>query len=259
MPKNVRKVSQGEGQSVAPSGMTARQRARASQQRRKNLTWMLIIGGTLLLGAAIVLPMLQPVDPTTLNDPPLRAHPFAEGNSLGQADAPVVLENFSDFQCSACRAFWEQIEPILIENYVQTGKIRLVYHTANDFLGPDSAKAGEAVYCAGEQGMFWEMKDMLYANFSSGNVGGYSEKRFSAMAQRLGLDVAAFDRCVSSNSQAGQLAADRAAFEAVNGDLIAAGQSYGTPTLAINGVRVDLVSSWDELFAALDAAVSAAP
>ncbi len=257
MPKNVRKVSQGEGQAVTPAGMTARQRARASQQRRKNLTWMLILGGTLLLGAAIVLPMLQPVDPTVLNDAPPRAHPEADGNSLGSPEAQVVLEEFADFQCSACRSFWEQIEPVLIENYVATGKIRLVYRTANDFLGLDSASAAEALYCAEEQGQFWEMKDLLYANFSSGNVGGFSEKRVSAMAAKLGLDVSAFDDCMSSNRMVPRLEHDLADFEAVNADLIAAGQSYGTPTLAINGVRVDLVSSWDELFAALDAAVAA--
>lgn len=256
MPKNVRKVSQGEGHAVTPAGMTARQRARASQQRRKNLTWMLILGGALLLGAAIVLPMLQPVDPTVLNDAPLRVHPEANGNSLGSPEAQVVLEEFADFQCSACASFWEQIEPILIENYVATGKIRLVYRTANNFLGPDSASAGEALYCAEEQGQFWEMKDLLYANFSSGNVGGFSEKRVSAMAAKLGLDVSDFDACMSSNRMVPRLEQDLADFEAVNADLIAAGQSYGTPTLAINGVRVDLVSSWDELFAALDAAVA---
>lgn len=258
MSKNVRKVSQGDGKPIIPSGQTARQRARAQQQRRRNLNLMLIIGGAVLLAAAIILPTLQPVDPTVFNDPPPRVYPVAEGARLGAADAPVLLEEYADFQCSACRTFWEQIEPLLIENYVQTGKIRFVYRSANDFLGPDSANAAAAMYCAGEQDKLWEMKGLLYANFSSGNTGGYSEKRLSAMAARLGLNTGAFDRCLSSDTTRARLQQDAADFAAVNADLISTGQSYGTPTFAINGVRLDLVSSWEELFAALDAAVAAA-
>jgi protein-disulfide isomerase len=259
MPKVERHVPSETGHKIQPQGKTARERRRASHKRQQNITRMIVIGSLLLLAAVVSLLMFPPagdaVEETFRMAAP-REHPDANENSMGAEDAPVVLEEYADFQCSACASFYEQIEPILIERYVKTGQVKLVYRSANDFLGADSANAAEGAYCAGGQGKFWDMHDMLYANFPT-HTSGYSDERLTAMATQLGLDDDTFRQCLRSDDQRDRVEQDGEDFRAVNQDLIDGGESFGTPTLAINGVRLDLVSSWDELFAALDAAIAA--
>ncbi|TAK11032.1 MAG: hypothetical protein EPO32_13450 [Anaerolineae bacterium] len=261
MPKAKRHVPKEDGEAIQPQGQTARQRRRAQQTRSKRqgqMVLVLILGGVFLLVAALVSQGSQPVDTSTLIDPAPRAHPDAADNVIGSPDAKVVLTEYSDFNCSACQSFWLQIETIVIDQYVSTGKIRFEYRSANDFLGPTSADAAEAAYCAGKQDRFWDMHDMIFTNFVLHNTSGYTSGVLTGMAEKLGLDMNAYDDCVDSGEMRDRLDADGEAFRAVNQNLIDAGESYGTPTLAINGERVDIVSSWDELFAALDAAVAAA-
>ncbi|MBI3159370.1 MAG: thioredoxin domain-containing protein [Chloroflexi bacterium] len=261
MPKDERHIPSESGQKIVPKGVTARERRRASHRRRKNMTRMVVVGVFVLIVGIIALLIFPPggaASDETFVVPPAREHPLAEDNTLGAADAAVVLEEFADFQCSACASFWQQIEPILIEQYISTGQVKYIYRSANDFLGADSANAAEGAYCAGEQGKFWEMHDMLYANFAGhAGAGGYSDERLTAMAGQAGLDADAFSQCLKSDDQRERVQQDGEDFRAVNQDLIDSGQSFGTPTLAINGVRVDMASSWEELFAALDAAIAA--
>jgi hypothetical protein len=99
---------------------------RAQRNRRERFTSALIIGGIVLLVAFVVLlPSLAPVGDITL--PAAFAYPSPDDHAIGDPDAPVVIEEFSDFQCPFCRRFHDDTFPQIVEEYVQTGKAYFVY------------------------------------------------------------------------------------------------------------------------------------
>jgi protein-disulfide isomerase len=131
----------------------------------------------------------------------------------GAADAPITIVEFSDFQCPFCQRHYEQTLPKLIENYIDTGKVRYVF---KDFpltrLHPQAVEAALAAECAGEQDAYWEMHDKLYGEQPRWSGQQNATEVFSAFADELGLDVEAFDQCmeeqrykdnISSNFQEG--------------------------------------------------------
>lgn len=83
--------------------------------------------------------------------------------TLGKKDAPVIMIEFSDFQCPFCGRFWKDTLPQIKKDYVDTGKVLFVY---KDFplrqIHPLAQKAAEAANCAAEQGKFWEYHDALF-------------------------------------------------------------------------------------------------
>src|SRR3972149_10915657 len=86
-----------------------------------------------------------------------------KGPTLGRPDAPVVIVEFSDFQCSFCRKFWAETLPKLKEAYIQKGQARFIYrHFA--ILGKHSVQAAQASECAAGQGKFWLYHDRLFQN-----------------------------------------------------------------------------------------------
>ena len=84
--------------------------------------------------------------------------------TLGKKDAPIVMLEFSDFQCPFCEKFFSGAEPQIIKDYVDTGKVLFVY---KDFplkqIHPMAQKAAEAANCANEQGKFWQYHDKLFS------------------------------------------------------------------------------------------------
>jgi len=150
--------------------------------------------------------------------------PQAQGNAMGNPDAPVTMIEFSDFLCPYCRQFALETEPLLIEEYVATGKVYFIYRTLGDWLGPQSQASAEAAYCAAEQNRFWEYHDLLFANqklvdFSSQNLIGFAED--------LGLNMDQFEGCVQQGEYRPQVENDLQ-------DGLRAGVR-GTPSFLING------------------------
>ena len=81
----------------------------------------------------------------------------------GDQNAPVVMVEFSDFECYYCIRHYSQTEVKIVAEYVDTGKVKIIYKHFPLTLGhPNSQKAAEAAECAGEQGKFWEMHDKLF-------------------------------------------------------------------------------------------------
>ncbi len=177
---------------------------RAKQQRMQRL--LLILGVAfvaLSLALVIIIPNL-PKDPGEITVPEFFDRPQANLNTAGDPNAPIRIEAYSDYQCVHCRDFYVQKEKQFVEQFVATGKVYFVYKTVA-FGGPESLRAGEATYCAGEQGKFWEMHDIIFANWQTPNTGGYSDVRLKAFAQKLGLDQSAFNSCLSSNKYSTQV------------------------------------------------------
>jgi len=122
----------------------------------------------------------------------------SEAKSLGRADAPVVLTEFSDFQCPFCARFARDTEPQIIEQYVKTGKVRFEYKHFI-VIGEESWWAAEAAECAAEQGKFWEYHDLLFQRQGGENVGTFAKSKLKGFATELRLDRDAFDKCLDSD------------------------------------------------------------
>lgn len=143
---------------------------------------------------------------------------------MGDPNAPVVIEEFSDFQCPYCRQFALQTMPQIIDNYVATGKVYFVYRTLGDWLGPESQLAAEGAYCAGDQGKFWGYHDALFTN--QGRI-SFSASNLLKLAQTMNLDMEEFTSCVKDFKYRERVKQDLQ-------DGIEAGVR-GTPSFRING------------------------
>ena len=192
------------------SGMSKRQMRRAKMRRdqmRGRLIGLSVIVGVALCAAAVLIyPNFKPVG--TIATAEEFARPRAQANAAGDPDAPIKIEEFSDFQCPYCGNFYRDTERQLVDTYVATGKVYLVYRSFGAFIGGESGRAAEAAYCAGDQNKFWEMHDIIFANQTGENVGDYTDKRLDAFAQAIGLDMAGFDACFGSGKYADQVDQD---------------------------------------------------
>ena len=122
---------------------------------------------------------------------------FTENGSpyLGDPNAPITLVEFGDYQCFFCNKFFHDTEQKLLENYVDTGKVKIIF---KDFtiIGPDSITAAHAAHCADDQDLFWEYHDTLYNNWNGENNGWASSENLLRMAQDVGLDIDEFTDCM---------------------------------------------------------------
>ena len=164
------------------------------------------------------------------------------GDSMGEASAPVTIDEWGDFQCPACRAFALTTEPQLRSAYVATGKVRFVFHNMA-FIGQESILAAEAAECAGDEGRFFDFHDKLYALQGAENSGTFSKANLMKIGHDLGLSVT-FDACVTNDRYMQRVRDDTAA-----------GQQKGvtaTPTFFVNGRKVEGAQSFDQLRALID-------
>jgi protein-disulfide isomerase len=143
----------------------------------------------------------------------------------GDADAPVTIVEFSDYECPFCERFYSQTLGQIREEYVDTGKVKIVFRDYPLPFHAQAQKAAEAAECAGEQGKYYEMHDLL---FEKGVAGGVSS--FKGFASEIGLDTSAFDSCLDSGEMAAEVLRDMQ-------DGQAAGVQ-GTPGFIINGQLV---------------------
>jgi predicted secreted protein with PEFG-CTERM motif len=120
---------------------------------------------------------------------------------LGSSIAPVTIIEFGDYQCPKCDAWFKNEEPTIKTNYIDTNKAKL-YFVDFPFLGPDSAIAAQAAYCAGDQGKFWEYHDYLYTNQQGVQSGWASANNLKSIAGTLGLDTSSFNSCLDSGKYA---------------------------------------------------------
>ena len=116
---------------------------------------------------------------------------------LGDPNAPITIVEFGDYQCFYCNKFFHDTEHQIHDNYIKTGKAKLVF---KDFtiIGPDSVVAAHAAHCADEQGKFWEYHDTLYNNWNGENNGWASAQNQLKFAQQVGLDETKFTECMNS-------------------------------------------------------------
>jgi protein-disulfide isomerase len=156
----------------------------------------------------------------------------AQGVKLGPENAPAKMLVFSDFMCPYCGTFASQIEPQLKNEYINTGKLQLVFY---DFpLGGThvhSFLAARAARCAGEQNKFWEYHDLLFGKLQEwGTSQSPPIANFVDYAGQLGLNRDDFESCLKSDKYQDVVSASR-----MLGDALGVN---ATPTLIVNGKRV---------------------
>jgi protein-disulfide isomerase/plastocyanin len=184
----------------------------------------------------------RPSQPTA----PTRVDVSADDDPVkGDADAPVTIIEFSDFQCPFCSRFYTDALPQIEQEYINTGKVKLVYR---DFplesIHPQARPAAEAAECADDQGKFWEFHDLLFENQQL-----LSDASYKQWASDLGLDENVFADCVDSNKHADE----------VTGDLDdgAAGGVTGTPAFFVNGQLLSGAQPFSAFQVAIEAAMNA--
>jgi len=118
---------------------------------------------------------------------------------LGSESAPITIVEFGDYQCEACYAWFHNTRDTLIDNYIETGKAKLVFVDL-PFLGRDSPKAAQASYCAEDQGQYWEYHTMLYT-FQDGHPdSGWADRdRLNSFAFSLDMNMDEFNDCMNSS------------------------------------------------------------
>jgi protein-disulfide isomerase len=127
---------------------------------------------------------------------------LAGNPSKGPADAPITLVEFTDYQCPFCARHVRDTWPKIDAEYVQTGRIRYVMlDLPLESIHKQAFKAAEAANCAGDQGKYWEMHDRLFEN-------ARALEPWSGHALALGLDVAAFEACLTSGKHAAEVRRD---------------------------------------------------
>lgn len=171
-------------------------------------------------------PSAKPPQPPT---PRTVTVPIGKSPSTGKADAPVVLIEFTDYQCPYCKKAHDDVLAALKQKYVDAGKVRLVSRNLPLPFHPNAEPAALAALCAGEQGRFWEMRDSLFENPEA-----LAREDFTKAAGELKIDVAAFTSCLDEKRMAAQIAADKK-------DAATAGIT-GTPSFVIGRAAGDQVT-----------------
>jgi len=210
--------------------MGKREEIREKRQREKQknlLVAALVIAGVVILITALVIFNSQAqikniITPTAID------FPQTEGLTMGDPNAPVVIEEYSDFQCPACQFFHTQTLEQVVDEYVKTGDVYYRFHNF-PFIGKDSQAAALGGYCAAEQGLFWEFSNILFANQIGENAQSFSSARLEAMADIIGLD-AEFAKCLREERYQDLVEADYLAAQEAGVD--------STPSFFINGELV---------------------
>jgi protein-disulfide isomerase len=185
-------------------------REKMLQQERRNrlLTIGLIVVGAALVVFAVIWPQLRPVAEIVAVDPGTHFQP--DDNMMGDPNAPIKIEEFSDFQCPFCEQFHQETEPLLRQYYIDTGQVQFTYRSMGNFVSDNIARsrgtpaktesrdAALAAYCAGDQDKFWEMHAHLFANVIGEDAGSYTDRRLKEIAETTGLDMNAFNSCYDS-------------------------------------------------------------
>jgi len=210
---------------------------------------VVVVGGLLLVSQSKSNTSGAPTSPGVVTPTTIPSN----GTTLGNANAPVTIDLWGDFRCTGCFDFAVAgTEKKLVDNYVATGKAKLVWHdfTIIDLNQGNTASrdAANAARCGADQGKFWTMHDWLYANQDpSEAASAFSKSRLSEIARAAGLNMDTFQPCLDQGTHNDEIAAEQKSKPA---------EVTGTPTVFVNGKLVGL--AYDQIKAAIDG-VGASP
>lgn len=232
------------------SKRSGRKRKISPPQSRQPLNKTLVVGIIIAAVAAVGLLIFsgQPGSNAVI-DPEPRNYPLIDKTNLGDKNAPVVMVEYSDFQCPFCGRFHKNTLPLIVENYIDTGKVYFVYRNYI-ILGLPSFRAAKAALCAAEQDSFWPYHDYLFANQDESDPTAFSSERLEIFADRVGMDTDAFRVCFIDDRTNDQIEIDV--------DLAAKDGAESTPTFIINGTLIRGAQDYEVFEEQIEAALALA-
>jgi len=175
-------------------------------------------------------------EPQYQSIPPIRDDDYIKGDR----SAKVEVVEYSDFQCPYCLRHNDTMDQI-IKNY--QNKIAVVFrHFPLTSIHPEAQKAAEAAECAGEQGKFWEMHDLLFQANANSTM---SVDQWKKEAANLKLNTQQFDSCLDSGKYANKVAQEQSGG--------AAAGVQGTPATFINGEIISGAVPYEQIKAVIEA------
>jgi protein-disulfide isomerase len=202
--------------------------ARGSSKRM----FYIAIGALVVAGIAILsYTTMKPKEQTAFQLDSAIALVPNQGHVIGSDSALVEVVEFADFECPSCGNFATLTEPDVRSRLVNTGLIRFRFVDFPLQMHPNSRPAHLAAWCAAEQNRFWEMHDAIFS--VQDRWSGYATRRpnrvFEELARGIGVNMAQYESCVSTNKYAGQIQS--------NVDEGIKRQVNGTPTFFIGRTR----------------------
>ncbi len=212
------------------SSKQAIQERRRKKQRQNNVIIWIMGAGVVLVVSAIFYAIISS---NQIEIPELETYQQSGLSGLGDPDAPVVIQEFSDFGCIHCASFGLETKKLLEEEFINTGIVYLQFHSVGALLGSSATvQAAEAAYCAGEQDSFWNFHDLVFTNqlnlFS--NRTAENSKTYLEFAEILDLDLSRFETCLVERTFQALVAADES--------LARQAGVTGTPAFLINGMMM---------------------
>jgi protein-disulfide isomerase len=239
-----------------------RDRSRASTRRPpKRPAWQspfaLVSVAALAVAVAIIVLNQKPPPSDTggflITPPTSYTADIVDGTSLGPANASVVMEVYSDFQCPFCAQLVEDMFPTLKSELVDTGVLRIVSRDIAIVGRGDpneSIELAAGAVCASRQDRYWQFHDLVFYNQGGENLGDHDEAFIAAVANRAGVDRAAWDTCMDDE-------AVRDAIRAETTTTLSRG-IHGTPTLILNGgAPISPIPALEQLIAQIRALAAA--
>jgi protein-disulfide isomerase len=217
----------------------------------------LATGGAILVGLVlIVLALPRTPAQTTALLPPTTVYPagMVRGDDVGAADAPVVMELYSDFQCPACKLFVTTQLGRLLTDFVAQGTLRIEGRDIA-FLGEgafdESVELATGARCAAEQDRYWQFHDYVFWNQGRENRGDHSSEFIARVADAAAVDRTVWDACVARGDVRATIRSETSA---------ALGKGINsTPTLVLNGQSMQPgVPSYDDLATLINQLAAAA-
>jgi protein-disulfide isomerase len=163
------------------------------------------------LAQASSAPTQQVAAPQPIEDTSPKQVSVDDDPVLGDKNAPVTLIEFSDYECPFCKRHFDQTLPQLKKDYIDTGKVKLVYRDFPlSFHDPMATKEAVAANCAREQGgdpTYFKFHDEMFKKTTS-NGNGLSDDKVKAIASDLGLNTASFNSCYDAQKSKDEVTKD---------------------------------------------------
>jgi protein-disulfide isomerase len=242
--------------------MGKRQEIRARRRRKQIQNRIFAIIAVIAVAALVIFALIIPsVKAPDLGNivviTPVARTAAVNSTSMGDPGAKVRMDVWEDFQCSGCLAYSQDLEPQVLQAYVETGKVYYTFHNYAFIDGGqgESHQAANAAMCASAQGRVWDYHDMLFANWLGENAGSFTDPRLVAFAEKIGLDMTAFNSCFDGNTYSAQIQQD-----------FQAGTQMGvppTPGIFVNGqavvssAGVNYIPAYDDIASVIEAALAA--
>ena len=225
----------------------SRGRQRPAVSRRRARSSLQLWGPIVLLVVAVVAGIaLESARSHSRASVAVPAHALGPngGELLGRPSAPVLVEEYGDFQCPVCGE-WEHTVYPTVRQLVDQGRIRFEYHPIA-FIGPESLSAANSAEAAGDQGRFWAYHDLLFADQAPENSGALTTDRLLELGRQVGLTSPQFQQRVRDGAYDNWIR--QVTDQSSQRDVVQ------TPTVLVNGRQVDSALTAQGLQAAVNAA-----